>query len=105
MHYYGFYWGRGIGTVNTDGEPIGYVEVFKSAAERDRWVADDPFDGNCHKTSMSGKEAKRIMAREVWRQGVSLAARWESMTNLVRWCPVDDLVFTYRELTYWVRSA
>lgn len=61
-YYYAYHWTYGIGTTWEDGSWPGSLMVFDSMGERDKWVADDVFDGDWHREAITAKEARRIMA-------------------------------------------
>lgn len=48
-YYYAYHWTYGIGTTWEDGSWPGSLMVFDSMGERDKWVADDVFDGDWHR--------------------------------------------------------
>ena len=57
--------------------------VFDSMGERDKWVADDVFDGDWHREAITAKEARRIMADTVIGFDNDMAVRYDGSRSAV----------------------
>ena len=98
-YYYAFYWTYGVGKKWDDGSWPGSLMVFDSMAERDKWVAGDVFDGNCHNEAITAKEARRIMADTVIGFDNDMAARFDGSRSAVeRYAPSAELVEAWRRV-------
>lgn len=82
-YYYAFRWAYGIGTTWEDGSWPGSLMVFDSMGERDKWVADDVFDGDWHREAITAKEARRIMADTVIGFDNDMAVRYDGSRSAV----------------------
>lgn len=82
-YYYAYHWTYGIGTTWEDGSWPGSLMVFDSMGERDKWVADDVFDGDWHREAITAKEARRIMADTVIGFDNDMAVRYDGSRSAV----------------------
>lgn len=82
-YYYAYHWTYGIGTTWEDGSWPGSLMVFDSMGERDKWVADDIFDGDWHREAITAKEARRIMADTVIGFDNDMAVRYDGSRSAV----------------------
>lgn len=82
-YYYAFRWTYGVGTTWEDGSWPGSLMVFGSMGERDKWVADDVFDGDWHREAITAKEARRIMADTVIGFDNAMAVRYDGSRSAV----------------------
>lgn len=82
-YYYAYHWAYGIGTTWEDGSWPGSLMVFDSMGERDKWVADDVFDGDWHREAITAKEARRIMADTVIGFDNDMAVRYDGSRSAV----------------------
>lgn len=82
-YYYAYHWTYGIGTTWEDGSWPGSLMVFDSMGERDKWVADDVFDGDWHREAITAKEARRIMADTVIGFNNDMAVRYDGSRSAV----------------------
>lgn len=82
-YYYAYHWTYGIGTTGEDGSWPGSLMVFDSMGERDKWVADDVFDGDWHREAITAKEARRIMADTVIGFDNDMAVRYDGSRSAV----------------------
>lgn len=82
-YYYAYHWTYGIGTTWEDGSWPGSLMVFDSMGERDKWVADDVFDGDWHREAITAKEARRIMADTVIGFANDMAVRYDGSRSAV----------------------
>lgn len=82
-YYYAYRWTYGIGTTWEDGSWPGSLMVFDSMGERDKWVADDVFDGDWHREAITAKEARRIMADTVIGFDNDMAVRYDGSRSAV----------------------
>lgn len=82
-YYYAYHWTYGIGTTWEDGSWPGSLMVFDSMGERDKWVADDVFDGDWHRGAITAKEARRIMADTVIGFDNDMAVRYDGSRSAV----------------------
>lgn len=82
-YYYAYHWTYGIGTTWEDGSWPGSLMVFDSMGERDKWVADDVFDGDWHREAITAKEARRIMADTVIGFDNDMTVRYDGSRSAV----------------------
>lgn len=82
-YYYAYHWNYGVGTTWEDGSWPGSLMVFDSMGERDKWVADDVFDGDWHREAITAKEARRIMADTVIGFDNDMAVRYDGSRSAV----------------------
>lgn len=82
-YYYAYHWTYGIGTTWEDGSWPRSLMVFDSMGERDKWVADDVFDGDWHREAITAKEARRIMADTVIGFDNDMAVRYDGSRSAV----------------------
>lgn len=82
-YYYAYHWTYGIGTTWEDWSWPGSLMVFDSMGERDKWVADDVFDGDWHREAITAKEARRIMADTVIGFDNDMAVRYDGSRSAV----------------------
>jgi hypothetical protein len=98
-YYYAYHWTYGIGTTWEDGSWPGSLMVFDSMGERDKWVADDVFDGDWHREAITAKEARRIMADTVIGFDNDMVVRYdESRSAVERYASTVELVRAWRRV-------
>lgn len=98
-YYYAYHWTYGIGTTWEDGLWPGSLMVFDSMGERDKWVADDVFDGDWHREAITAKEARRIMADTVIGFDNDMAVRYDGSRSAVeRYASTVELVRAWRRV-------
>lgn len=98
-YYYAYHWTYGIGTTWEDGSWPGSLMVFDSMGERDKWVADDVFDGDWHREAITAKEARRIMADTVICFDHDMAVRYDwSRSAVERYASTVELVRAWRRV-------
>lgn len=98
-YYYAYHWTYGIGTTWEDGSWPGSLMVFDSMGERDKWVADDVFDGDWHREAITAKEARRIMADTVIGFDNDMAVRYDGSRSAVeRYASTVELVEAWRRI-------
>lgn len=102
--FYGFDWSYGVGTwwQNSDGTEImpGRLMVFDSCGARDKWVEDDVFDGNYHRSAIDAITARGIMVDDVFFENpcCNLATEYETRGAAKRWASTREIVEAWREL-------
>lgn len=73
--------------------------VFDSMGERDKWVADDVFDGDWHREAITAKEARRIMADTVIGFDNDMVVRYDGSRSAVeRYASTVELVRAWRRV-------
>lgn len=98
-YYYAYHWTYGIGTTWEDGSWPGSLMVFDSMGERDKWVADDVFDGDWHREAITAKEARRIMADTVIGFDNDMAVRYDGSRSAVeRYASTVELGRAWRRI-------
>lgn len=85
MRYYAFHHTYGINTTDTCGNIIGRLYVFDTRQDAARWVSEDVWDGNYHRSTISSKDARKYLEDMWFDFGLrnKADARYMSMGNLV----------------------
>lgn len=99
--YYATYNCYGVGTISAaTGLPFGIAYAFDTKQERDSWLseAEDYYDGNAHTETITSKEARRMMVRELRSDYDVYVGSWLTMRELV-----DSVEYERSRGCYYVR--